>query len=316
MTHNEHQRRLVLRVNELFHDLEGREYDAIHPEIFEREKERWVRLLKEVMPMLPSPKTTLDLGAGTGFVGSLLRRHLKHGDTMICADISQEMLKCCEKTFGNATEGFALRTFKLHDEHLDLPDASVDLVTLNSVLHHIPDSTRLLGEIVRVLKPGSIVMIGHEPNTLFFRSRLLVALSRILHHATPKRIAALLLKSFGLYDRLVTEKHAVDGQLDRLNKTLIQEGLIAVPLARPEVSALIDVHSPTAGGLRRDEGFDPVHLFDRWPVMHPKNLDTYAYVPKGSGGIIGAYDALLHVLAPTRGGTFFLIARKAPAPHA
>ena len=48
------------------------------------------------------------------------------------------------------------------DGTLDLPDASVDLITVYSVLHHIPNVSRVLGELARVLKPGGLVLL-REP---------------------------------------------------------------------------------------------------------------------------------------------------------
>ncbi len=303
-------RALVLRVNELFHDLEGEQYADVHPEIFEREKRRWERNVNDVIGVLPLPRTALDVGAGTGFVGSILRSHLSKGDTMICADISQEMLRCCEKEFSNASEGFALKTIKMEDETIALPDQSADLITLNSVLHHIPDSEKFLRELARILKPGGILIIGHEPNARFYRNTFLVVLGRIAHHLTPKRLAALILKGLGLYDRVVKPQSRVNPVLTKMNETLMKEKLIDHPLSQPEVSALIDVHSPTAWGLHREKGFDPVHLFDQLPTMELIGLETYGYLPKYSGSLAGGYERILHLLAPRSGGTFFLKARK------
>lgn len=305
-------RRLVLRINELFHDLEGKEYENVHPEIFEQERVRWEHILTTIMPGLPSPKTTLDVGAGTGFVGSLLRRYLKQGDTMICADISQEMLCCCERTFAHAPEGFAFRAVKMRDEYIDLPDASADLVTLNSVLHHIPDPHVFLAEVIRILKPGGFLMVGHEPNDRFFRSRILTGLATFFHHATPKRITAFIAKFLGLYDRIVGPTQESDPRLDRLNGILMREGLTKALLSRQEISALVDVHSPTAGSLRRDEGFNPLHLLRAWSQMQIERLETYGFAPKRKrcGGIIGLYESLLGRMLPRNGATFCLIARK------
>ncbi len=47
---------LVLRVNELFHDLEGADYANVHPEIFKAEARRWEALLtKHMKSMTPPP---------------------------------------------------------------------------------------------------------------------------------------------------------------------------------------------------------------------------------------------------------------------
>lgn len=45
---------------------------------------------------------------------------------------------------------------------LDVPDASVDLVTVFGVLHHIPNVSAVVGELARVMKPGAIMLV-REP---------------------------------------------------------------------------------------------------------------------------------------------------------
>ena len=48
------------------------------------------------------------------------------------------------------------------DGKLDFPDNSFDLVTCFGTLHHIPNVTFVLSELVRVLKPGALLML-REP---------------------------------------------------------------------------------------------------------------------------------------------------------
>ncbi|MFM5885325.1 MAG: class I SAM-dependent methyltransferase [Novosphingobium sp.] len=48
------------------------------------------------------------------------------------------------------------------DGRIDLPDGSVDLVTVYSVLHHIPNVTAVVGELARVLRRGGQMLL-REP---------------------------------------------------------------------------------------------------------------------------------------------------------
>ena len=48
--------------------------------------------------------------------------------------------------------------------HIDLPDASVDLITCFGVLHHIPNVSAVLGEFARVMMPGGVLLL-REPTT-------------------------------------------------------------------------------------------------------------------------------------------------------
>jgi ubiquinone/menaquinone biosynthesis C-methylase UbiE len=51
-------------------------------------------------------------------------------------------------------------------EHLDFPDRSFDLALLNEVLEHVPDETRVLDEMHRVLIPGGTLVVL-SPNRLY-----------------------------------------------------------------------------------------------------------------------------------------------------
>lgn len=48
---------------------------------------------------------------------------------------------------------------KLDLQHMDLPDASIDVVLTPHVLEHVPDTGRALSELFRVLTPGGSVML-------------------------------------------------------------------------------------------------------------------------------------------------------------
>lgn len=309
MTPNSASPALVLRVNELFHDLEGAAYADVHPEIFEAELKRWDSLLAKRLTPMPRPLRCVDVGCGTGFVSERLFTHLRSGDSLVCADISDVMLGICRNRFTKNDKGVTVSTLKMSDETLALPDASADVVLLNSVLHHVPDAEKFLAELARVLAPGGVLMIGHEPNVRFWQSAFLPANYALLRALAPKRIAATVLKKTGLYGSVVKEKP--DPLLDELNAKLIGEKLIDEPLSRADVSRLVDVHSPTAGGVRRDEGFDPYTMFDDAP-MRDIAVETYSHLSKLSDKpALRWYDQLLRLLLPRSGAIFFVSARRA-----
>ncbi len=311
MTHNTTSPALVLRVNELFHDMEGAAYGDVHPEIFESEQRRWERLLDVHVGSHTTSMRCVDIGCGTGFVSELLLARLRSGDSLTCADISETMLNICREKFSGNQTGVVVETLKLKNESISLPDASADVIAMNSVLHHVPDSRRLLAEIVRVLKPGGILMIGHEPNARFWRSRAMRFQYRTAHALVPKRLAATILKKIGLYGNAVKPKP--DAFLDELNARLLAEGTITTPLTRTDLSPLIDVHSPTAGGFRYDEGFDPYALLDGLP-METMHVETYNHLSKMSDTpFLHPYVRLLGMLLPRHGATFFLAAKRSAA---
>lgn len=301
-------RQLVLRVNELFHDMEGEAYSLLHPEIFLMEKKRWEKILTTFFEKKNTPITVLDIGAGTGFVGERLLPHLQKEDTLICSDISKTMLDITVPRLQSMRPDLHVKPLKMDGEDLALPNESIDIITMNSVLHHIPDTERILHEIARVLRPGGFLYIGHEPNTHFYRSKLFIT-SNILHHCTFKRIIAMILKKIGLYNRMITSRdHPL---LEPLNSQLTAEKLIDSPLTGSEMSSLLDVHSPAAGGIRLDEGYDPFLLLNELPIRN-KKIVTYNYLGKSSGKRrwLMPYEYLIGLLFPKKGSIFFIVAQK------
>src|SRR5207302_4059151 len=60
----------------------------------------------------------------------------------------------------DATPGEVRRGIRHQDvTHLSFPDHSFDLIVTNDVLEHVPDYTRAMRELNRVLKPGGILLV-------------------------------------------------------------------------------------------------------------------------------------------------------------
>jgi len=121
----------------------------------------------------------LEIGGG---MGTDLAQFAKAGAIVTDVDLSAGHLEL-------ARENFKLRnlegSFLQHDaESLPFDDASFDLVYSNGVIHHTPNTDRVVREMYRVLKPGgrAIVMVYAENSLLYWyqlvyllgmRSRLL-----------------------------------------------------------------------------------------------------------------------------------------------
>jgi arsenite methyltransferase len=101
----------------------------------------------------------LDIGAGAGtdaFIASLLTGP---GGRVYGLDMTRAMN---EKFARNIARAGATNVEPLHGnaEQIPLPDASVDVVTSNGVLNLVPDKTRALSEIFRVLRPGGRIQVS------------------------------------------------------------------------------------------------------------------------------------------------------------
>jgi len=104
-------------------------------------------------------ETVLDLGSGAGFDCFLAAERVGPEGRVIGVDMTPEMV---ERARANALGGgYGNVEFRLGEiEALPVGDGVVDVVISNCVLNLSADRPRVLGEAMRVLRPGGRVMIS------------------------------------------------------------------------------------------------------------------------------------------------------------
>lgn len=111
-------------------------------------------------------KTVLEIGGG---LGNDLSQYAANGALTTDFDLSSGHLALAKENFdlqgldGNFIHGDA--------EQLDFDDASFDLVYSNGVIHHTPNTHKVVEHIRRILKPGAkaIIMVYAEGSIQFWR---------------------------------------------------------------------------------------------------------------------------------------------------
>ena len=100
----------------------------------------------------------LDIGTGPGHLPLMLCERLADVQ-VIGVDLAEHMLRHAERH--RAASRYKDRVeFRLADaKGLPFEDAAFDTVYSNTILHHIPDPRPFLGEALRVLKPGGVLLI-------------------------------------------------------------------------------------------------------------------------------------------------------------
>ena len=118
-----------------------------------------LKILQKYIPVV-SNALAIDIGTGTG--NYAIRLHKLSFLTVIGADISHRMLLKCKKK--------EKRLFLICCDAETLPfrDGTFDVATMNSILHHLPNPLKAIGEVNRVLKDNGIFLIGHEPHKIRF----------------------------------------------------------------------------------------------------------------------------------------------------
>ena len=129
-----------------FHfDWLARWYDRV---IRPPEKDQLRQLLQ-----LPTPGLLLEVGGGTGRVAFPLCHQV--GGLVVC-DLSRPMLR-------QAQAKGCLMAVQGRVENLPFPSAHFDRVLVVDAFHHFPNQPAAIPELVRVLKPGGVLVI-EEPD--------------------------------------------------------------------------------------------------------------------------------------------------------
>ena len=114
------------------------------------------RLLEDV-PADRSEFVVLDLGAGPGNSALAMGAH-RPAARFIALDLAQQMLELAQHNRWQAGwSGLRLAPVRANALRLPLPDAAVDVVTGHSFLYLLPNYPAVLGEALRVLRPGGYV---------------------------------------------------------------------------------------------------------------------------------------------------------------
>jgi ubiquinone/menaquinone biosynthesis C-methylase UbiE len=103
----------------------------------------------------------LDLGCGSGAFTPFIARTVGEKGKVYALDIQADMLKQLEKKLSKP-ENKDIKNIKLIEGNayeLPFEDSSLDLVNMVTVLQEIPDRSRALQEVKRVLKLGGFLAV-------------------------------------------------------------------------------------------------------------------------------------------------------------
>ena len=107
----------------------------------------------------PAKPVVLDAGCGIGLSFPLLARWLQPRQ-IIGTDIDLPALQLAAQT--PAAAGFELKLLHASAERLPLLDNSVDVVYCHQLLHHVKAQDLVLTELLRVLRPGGVLLSGES----------------------------------------------------------------------------------------------------------------------------------------------------------
>ena len=124
---------------------------------------RWLQTPNKVIERsgIKPGMTVMDLGCGSGAYTPFVARVVGEQGKVYAVDIQAAMLKQLERKLARAEnkdiKNIELKQASAHD--LPFEDGALDLAYMVTVLPEVPDRSRALQEIKRVLKPGGILAV-------------------------------------------------------------------------------------------------------------------------------------------------------------
>ncbi len=109
--------------------------------------------------VLKDGDTVLDIGSGSGTDVLITQQIVGPKGKVYALELTRAMREKLQKTLDeNSIKNVEI--IAGNAESIPLPDASVDVVTSNGVLNLVPDKTRAIAEIFRVLRPGGRMQLA------------------------------------------------------------------------------------------------------------------------------------------------------------
>jgi glycogen(starch) synthase len=260
-------------VDRAYHAAEAPVYEQAHRDMVRELPAKWKRLLSPLDAAGRRSLRWLDVGCGTGLVGTMMSALC--GDRIsqaVLIDPSPSMIARCRTAaaswpFG---AGFVVGTV----ESLAARPA-FDLITLNSVLHHVVELDAFCARISRLLRPGGYLITCQDPRTAarsdpVLRVRMLLGRCAGVSAGTVRyRVVGALPRSHPVVrlSRALRRRRGMEpvrashgatpdpspaaivaSLIDNTNAELLRRRVVRRPLSPREVWAVTDFHVPGQPG--------------------------------------------------------------------
>jgi len=262
-------------VNVIFHDIESKDYDALHEEMWDSLGVQYELLSADIAPFFTgrSGLKLLDIGCGTGLATDMLLKTAAGSKIteISLLDTSANMLELARKraaSWGkkiNAIEGT-----------VDKAAGGYDIILISSVLHHIPDLAGFLGHVMRLQNNNGVLITIQDPVSVLSLTEP--------YHQRVKEYQQYAAKDPRRNRKPLGERIAnkvkrvlnIPTYIDKVNNQLLKENVVREALTETEIWSVTDIHIeglPYSIG----KGIEKDNLEKNLPLYSLAGYRTYGY---------------------------------------
>ncbi|MHB8899265.1 MAG: class I SAM-dependent methyltransferase [Thermoguttaceae bacterium] len=268
-------------VNDALHAAEAATYDVRHATMYlEAGGAVWERLFS-YLPSQPEELRFLDIGCGTGLVGHFAAMYVPHRvASMMLMDPSPNMMKVVQTKATNWPFDAELRTCDIDGLATEKP---FDVVTINSVLHHVVELEPFVKKVQDLIRPGGVLLTGQDPRAVA-KTRYDCLLTARRAQAAPSQLSGKASRSLQFWrnhvhrvlrqvGRMIGSKIHLTELAKEASRTLLDNDIIRRPMDETSLYMVTDVHIPRSSG--GGKGIDEDDL-EHW-MQDMTRIATHTY---------------------------------------
>jgi SAM-dependent methyltransferase len=259
-------------VNLAFHSAESECYEREHAGMIAAMPEKWKLLLAPLRARRAGTIRWLDIGCGPGVLGRVVAGIL--GDTVgeaVFLDPNSRMLRLCEAK--SHEWPFPGRFVQGTISDLSAGEG-FDLITCNSVLHHIVELGDFCRTVSASLISGGLFAHCYDPRREAVSDRVLARRRAVARYAHAWR--AVTYRVGETYRRITRSPSATRLVEAETNRELLKLGAVRIPLDIRSIWAVTDFHVPQQPGSF-GQGISAADLQASLPGLRPQEYFSYCF---------------------------------------
>lgn len=227
-------------VNEAYHRYEAPRYDQLHKSMYLEQEPVWKRLINHLPPDGQKLRF-LDIGCGTGLVEHFLSNMCpdRVGQAVLL-DPSEAMLQVVR----NKSNQWRFGCEFVHGDLGALGvDQLFDVITVNSVLHHVVELEAFCARLQSLLRPGGTLLTAQDPNK--GRRRRFAGRNTPLHGDAGYRSATPVVVARNRRGAQAFGTRSAAHRVERATSDpLLKKGIIRSSMDELSIYAVTDFHVP------------------------------------------------------------------------